>query len=61
MIKIIVEKLAIVVLFLYPSNIFNTSVLKQYLLRWAESHIHSNLQKVAIINFLLTIFRRERL
>ena len=40
MIKIIVEKLAIVVLFLYPSNIFNTSVLKQYLLRWAKSPVH---------------------
>ena len=40
MIKIVVEKLAIVLLFLYPYNIiFNTSVLKQYLLRWAERHM----------------------
>ena len=42
MIKIIVEKLAIVVLFIYPYNIFNTSVLKQYLLRRAERHMHVN-------------------
>ena len=41
MIKIIDEKLVIVVLFLSPYNIiFNTSGLKQYLLRRAERHMH---------------------